>query len=127
MAMAWQVGSPPLRRAKSDTQAAGERGRDSQRPAVRLRSHSSVIWFSYSSILKTDRSTMPPNEYTDQYITHLKNHRLRKIYLFEQRVVQLNVEAPQRPARRKETTDTRINNPRVGQVRFPSYLFNVCA
>src|SRR5215813_12488384 len=96
MAMAWQVGSPPLRRAKSDTQAAGERGRDSQRPAVRLRSHSSVIWLSCSSILKTDRSTMKPNEYTDQYITHLKNHSSARFTLFDQRVVQLNVEAPQR-------------------------------
>ena len=35
-AMAWRDGSPPRRRVKSDIPAAGERDRDSQRPATRL-------------------------------------------------------------------------------------------
>src|SRR5215470_17904623 len=59
--MAWRVGSPPLRRARSDTQAAGGRGRDSQRPALRLGSRSFLIWSSRSSVLQTDRSTKSTN------------------------------------------------------------------
>src|SRR5437016_3288492 len=43
------------------TQAAGERDRDSRRPAPRLGGRNSVVWLSWSSVLQTARSTKPPN------------------------------------------------------------------
>src|SRR5215472_923630 len=58
---AWRVESPPLRRARSDTQAAGGQGRDSQRPVLRLGGRSLLIWSSWSSVLQTDRSTKSTN------------------------------------------------------------------
>src|SRR5207253_5950869 len=61
MGTAWRAGSPPLRRAKSDTRAAGERNRDSQRPAPRFGGRNSVVWLSWSSVFQTARSTKPPN------------------------------------------------------------------
>jgi len=39
------------------TQAAGERDRDSRRPAPRLGGRNSVVWLSWSSVLQTARST----------------------------------------------------------------------
>src|SRR2546427_8582634 len=60
MGMAWQAGSAPLSRVKSDTQAAGARRRDSQRPAPRSGDRSSVVWLPWSSVLQVDRSTSPP-------------------------------------------------------------------
>src|SRR5262249_14228388 len=56
MAVARRGGSPFRRRVKSDIQAAGERDRDSQRPAPRLRRRRAVVSLSWSLALQ-NRST----------------------------------------------------------------------
>src|SRR5207247_8222663 len=77
VAMAWRAESPPLRPAKSDTQGAGERVRDSQRPALRLGDHRSAVWSSWSSVLQPIRINVSTTR-------HLRRPSPQKISQYKQ-------------------------------------------